>query len=209
MANIPAKLGNKALLIDGKDTLSPWLDSVKAVTGIDPRKQQPSSTIYLLLDISYSMEGPYIAEALEGARKFDAECRASQQAIGLICFGSSAQKIAAPSRSGIAAFLKNIQCNGSTNMADALELATTDLVSVYRQRTILIVTDGCPDDPEATLKAANRAKQAGIRILTIGTTGSDTNFLAKLASSEAFAVITSSGTLGKALSNTAGRLLLK
>lgn len=138
-------------------------------------------------------------EALEGVRQFNAKSLERGQSVGLICFSSMAEKIASSSRSGVAERLDSIECDGSTDMAAAIVLAIDDFEKIYGKRTIVLVTDGCPNDPDATLKAAQQAKKMGIRILTIGTKDSDTRFLAKLASSDDFAVVTACGTLGKAL----------
>ena len=160
--------------------LSPWLSSVRDATGVDPR-EQTAGTTYLLLDTSGSMSGAPIAEAVEGARRFNAECTNSGQSVGLVCFSTAATLRAKPSRTGIIESLTNLKCSGSTNMAAALELATADLLQAGGRRTMVIATDGQPDDPDATIAAAERAKQAGIRILTIGTVGSDSAFPARLA----------------------------
>lgn len=206
MADVPSKPAGKKLVIGNRKVSSPWLDSVKAATGVDARELS-RGTIYLLLDTSYSMSGPPIVEALEGVRQFNAKSLATGQSVGLICFSSAAEVIASPSRSGVAERLGSIECNGSTNMAAAIVLAIRDFEKIRGRRTIVLVTDGCPDDSDATLKAAQQAKDMGIRMLTIGTKGSDTRFLARLASSDDFAVVTASGTLGKALAASTPLLL--
>ncbi len=186
--------------------MSPWLSSVMAATGLDPR-ELVSGTTFLLLDTSSSMSGEPIREAIEGAQRFNAECVSSAQSVGLISFSTTATMMARPSRSGIAGELSAVKCSGSTNMAAALELASTDLLQINSRRTIVIATDGEPDDRDATLRAADRAKAAGIRILTIGTASSDTAFLARIASSADFAVAVSAGKLGKAIAASAQLLL--
>ncbi len=207
MTDVPTKPTSNKLVLGKEVVRSPWLDSVKAATGIDPSKLH-RDTIYLLLDISGSMSGDPVVEALEGARQFNAKCLVSSQVVGLICFSSEAKVIAPPSRSGIAERLESFECSGSTNMAAAIMLAIHDIEQVHGRRSIVLVTDGYPNDPDAALKAAQQAKNMGIRILTIGTTDSDANFLAKIASSDDFAVITENGALGKALA-AATPLLLK
>jgi len=206
MTSIPSKLAGTRLVPGNKAKLSPWLDSVKTATGIDPRELH-QDTIYLLLDISGSMSGSPIVEALEGTRQFNAKCLTSGQSVGLICFSSKAAVVAHPSRSGIAERLETIECSGSTDMAAAIVLAIRDIEQARGRRTIVIVTDGYPDDPDATVKAAQQAKGMGMRILTIGTSDSDTRFLARLASSDDFAVITAAGSLGKALAASTTLLL--
>lgn len=205
MADVPSKSAGKKLVIGNRAVSFLWADSVKAATGVDARELS-RDTVYLLLDTSYSMSDS-IVEALDGVRQFNAKSLATGQSVGLICFSSTAEVIASPSRSVVAERLGSIECNGSTNMAAAIVLAIYDFEKIRSRKTVVLVTDGCPDDPDATLKAAQQAKDMGIRILTIGTKGSDIRFLARLASSDDFAVVTASGTLGKALAASTPLLL--
>ncbi len=229
MARVPSKPAAGASALFKKGSLSPWLDSVKTATGVDPRESNARMTC-LLLDTSVSMDGAPLAEAIAGAKRFNAECLAAGQAVGLICFGSSASVLAEPSRSGIAKQLEAIGCNGSTNMAAGVELAAGSLLGLQRkgipanvgpvgspasgfvnlhgQCTMVIATDGYPDDAEAALAAAERAKRAGITILVIGTTECDAAFLGRLASSAKLAIVTPAGTLGMAIAHST-QLLVK
>lgn len=207
MTKLPGKPAGVSIDRIRKGGLSSWLDSAQAATGVDPRTQRTRAGVtFLLLDISGSM-GTGIVEAAAGARKFNAESLAAGLSVGLILFESRAWVAAVPSRNGIAEQLESLSCGGSTNMAAAVELATAGLKDYGGLRTIVIATDGCPDDRSATLNAAEKAKRDGIRILTIGTSGCDAGFLALLASSADFAVVTPTGALGKALASAAPLLL--
>ena len=198
---------NTALVLGKKGAVSPWLASVQKATGLDPRCVAGHGCTYLLLDTSSSMAGAPMAEALQGAQRFNAECVAGGQALGLVCFASEATLVAEPSRSGIAQALAVQRCGGTTHMAAALELALHGLAGKPGRHTVVLATDGYPDDRAATLRAATRLKHAHVRVLTVGTTDSDTAFLAQLASAPQWAVVTSPGELGKALAASA-RLLL-
>jgi len=186
--------------------LSPWLESVRDATGIDPRTQQAAVTI-LLLDRSGSMSES-IADALDGARTFNGDALSAGQSVGLIVFSTEATLVSKPSRTGIAAHLKSVACDGSTNMAAAITLAMSCLERGARKRTIVLATDGQPDDRQATLAAAEAAKRVGIRVITIGTKDADANFLRQIASSTEMSMSARSGELGKAIVHAA-RLLLK
>jgi Mg-chelatase subunit ChlD len=209
MSKPPSKIPDPratALIHPGK--LSPWLQAMRDATGIDPRSHQAGATTMLVLDRSGSMSGPSIVEALAGARKFDRDAVAGGQALGLIVFASEATLVAEPSRKGIAAHLEAVHCDGGTNMAAAISLATSHLEGVRGKRTMVIATDGHPSDPKAAIEAAHAAKRLGIRIITIGTSAADAEFLRKLASADNMTMSARPGELGKAIAH-ASRLLLK
>lgn len=196
----------QSLVLSKPGELSPALAALKKATGLDPRHKRQGCT-YLLLDVSSSMAGAPLREAVEGAKRFNTDCLASGQMVGLIAFGTEAWVLAKPTRDGIARQLALLQCNGSTNMAAAIALAISNLAGQRGNHTLVLATDGYADDAEATLQAATRAKTAGLRLLTIGTADSDTDFLNRMASSAELAVVTARGALGKAIAASA-RLLL-
>lgn len=197
----------QALVLGPNGAGSPWLAAVQRATGQDLRQVPGHGCAYLLLDTSASMVGAPMAEAVQGAQRFNAECVAGGQALGLIGFASQATLVAAPSRSGIGHALAGQYCGGTTDMAAALELAWQGLAGKPGRHKVVLATDGHPDDRAAALRAATRLKQAHVRVLTVGTTDSDTAFLAQLASTPQWAVVTRPGELGRALAASA-RLLL-
>ena len=70
-------------------------------------------------------------------------------------------------------------------------------------RYLVIFTDGCWCGGEsANVPLADRIKAAGVKIITIGTTGADMNFLRKIASPGAM-IETSSGRMGSAFADAA------
>jgi Mg-chelatase subunit ChlD len=67
-------------------------------------------------------------------------------------------------------------------MAEAVQVGADHLSSISGMRTLVVVTDGMPDNPSAVLDIAARAKTSGIEIIAIGTDDADRDFLDKLAS---------------------------
>lgn len=135
----------------------------------------------LLIDCSSSMSGSKISEAKQGAVSFAEEAARKGYAVGLVSFASYARLISQPaSHAGLAAAVAALHADGSTNMADAINLAI-ETVGDRGSRAIVLVTDGKPDSPEATIEAATRAKRLGIDIITIGVGGGDAEFLRLLS----------------------------
>lgn len=143
-----------------------------------------SKTIYVLLDCSGSMAGgEKLTQAKSGIVDFAMGSWKKGYEVGLISFTSSAKLIlrAADDLDNFRRALSKLRPSGSTNMADALDLAHEHL-GKEGNRQILLTTDGMPDNQEATLKAAKRVKDSGATILTIGTDDADLAFLKLLAS---------------------------
>lgn len=179
-------LASGAGLKDVLDTMSTDLgkplSSSKSSTTASLYKE--AKRIYVLLDCSGSMAaGQKVAQAKTGVLDFAKSCYAKGYEVGLISFSSRAELLirAGGDIESMEAVLAGLSPNGSTNMREAIDLASEQLGTIGR-RQILVATDGMPDRPEETLEAAERAKQSGIEILTIGTDDADKTFLERVAS---------------------------
>lgn len=73
---------------------------------------------------------------------------------------------------------------GGTAMDAALTFCTSKLagISSSNARVIVLVTDGVPNDRSTTLSAAKTAKDAGVKLVTVGVGNADSSFLGELAS---------------------------
>ena len=162
--------------------------------GVEIRREgKPVSTatrtgyVYLVVDCSWSMEGDKLNQAKKGALRFATDALVKGYLTGLIQFDSSAVHLCEPQReiSVLDRHLKKMEAGDETHMAEAIRLAHERLKDRVEARVMVIVTDGMPNgpyDPEASLKAAEKAKKDGIDIITIGTDDADRKFLKKLAS---------------------------
>jgi Mg-chelatase subunit ChlD len=142
-------------------------------------------SVYLVIDCSGSMEEENkLNQAKRGAMNFANEARSKGYLTGLIKFDSSATHLCEPVREPLLLerHLESIEIGGSTNMAEAIHIASQRLRSRSGLRIIVIVTDGMPDSKEKALYEAEQAKKARIDIITIGTDDADRDFLSKLAS---------------------------
>ncbi|XOF35433.1 MAG: VWA domain-containing protein [Candidatus Electrothrix sp. YB6] len=81
-----------------------------------------------------------------------------------------------------------MKIGGSTNMADAISLATNKLADKMGEKIICLVTDGMPDNRQAALDAADRAKREQIDIMAIGTDDADKNFLEEIVTRKELSV---------------------
>jgi Mg-chelatase subunit ChlD len=95
---------------------------------------------------------------------------------------------------------------GSTNLAAGLLLAN-QFANQFPLNTVVVVTDGQPDDENAALVAATNLKRRNIEIICIGTDDADEEFLKKLAGKAGKAIHVRAGNLRKAIGQA--QLLLK
>ena len=147
------------------------------------RRGRSVGTVYLLLDHSASMaDGNKLLQLKRGALRFFGEAWLRDYAVGAVAFSSRASCLIGASRD-FYTFEKRIatlQADGRTAMASALRLATWRLRWRKRNRVIVLITDGQPNDRTATLQAAATARAAGIELIAVGTSGADEAFLAAL-----------------------------
>jgi molecular chaperone DnaK len=177
--------------------------------GVDePVPTRRQGHTFLLIDCSDSMNGPKLSEAKEGASTFARDAREKLYSVGLITFATDAELACEPaeSLSTLNSVISALETNGSTNMADAIELAREELMSVSGARAIVIATDGMPDDRAATLRAADEAKTLGIDIIAIGTGDADRDFLGKIASRTELAMMVPAALLKDGIGSAVGLL---
>ncbi len=152
--------------------------------------------VCLLIDCSGSMSvggsgaegrfGQKLREVKAAATSFVARHHGAADRIAVVGFGRSVHR--ASPLTGDAAQLDSaiarLADGGTTAMDLGLEAAARELDNLPDEwrdssvpRSILLFTDGQPDDAEATLNAAGRCRSCGLRIVAIGTGDADTDFL--------------------------------
>ncbi|MFA6130483.1 MAG: vWA domain-containing protein [Candidatus Omnitrophota bacterium] len=162
---------------DGKETS---FDSKPKTTYF----QKDPAVVFLLVDCSGSMEGEKIIQAKQGVGDFAKTAVRKGYRVGLIDFGDKAHLICEPTRdvSVIASGVEKISITGSTNLTDALNMASGRLLRKKGCRVVVVATDGCPSDPNSALEVAAEMKKDKIEILAISTSDADQNFLSELVS---------------------------
>lgn len=169
--------------------------------------------VYLAIDCSGSMAGSKFAQAKSGAIDFAKGAQDRGYRIGLIQFDDSARRVCNPvgDVSVLDRYVQSLEVGGSTNMAEAIQLATQNLKERQGARSIVIVTDGMPNVGEPTgeqaaLRTAQEAKRNGIDIMTIGTDDAEWRFLKEIATRAELATFTIQKKLAKAIASTAKML---
>ena len=142
--------------------------------------------IFLLIDVSASMAGTPLMKAQDAARAFLNRCDFTTTEVGLISFSDTVtlQADCTDNPRKVLAGLTRLEADGTTNLADALELARNRMLRIDRTRYLVILTDGYPDAAEAAVEQAARARNEGIEIVAIGTGDADLAYLRRLASTE-------------------------
>ena len=168
--------------------------------------------VYLVVDCSGSMSaGHKLDHAKKGALNFAKDALTKGYLTGLIKFESSATHLCEPQQkvSVLQRHLDTMYVGGSTNMAEAIQLATENLRNRRGIRVMVIVTDGEPDSVTDTLLAAQKAKKNGIKIITIGTDDANRDFLRKLASETELTVMVSRDQLERGITSAVKMLPAK
>ena len=151
----------------------------------DRNIQTSDSFVYLLIDCSGSMSGKKIEQAKRGSLDFAVTALNDGYVVGLISFSTSTSNLCSPidNLEELTLGVNRLRIEGGTNLTPAIE----EVILQFGQkntstRAMVIVTDGQTTNPQAALRAADKAKLLCISILTIGTDDADLAFLAKLAS---------------------------
>jgi uncharacterized protein YegL len=173
-----------------------------------PKGFVPPSTVYLLLDVSGSMNAAKLRQAKDGGISFAEDAIRKGYLVGVIQFSTLVRLRVEPTKS-LRAIEKGLSEPGlqmTTNMAGAIELGTKRLSRCEGQRAMVLVTDGYPDSAAGALAAAEQAKRRDIVIIAIGTDDADRNFLQKLARASGLATTVPDSELKVAIAKAAGLL---
>jgi tight adherence protein B len=143
------------------------------VTGLVSENLGRAKSVVLAIDRSRSMEGPALAHATAAARGFVAR-KPGPDRIGIVTFGSSAQKLTSFSSATIDADLAlrtvGVDTKMGTALWDAVVLGSGQLASEPLPGKVLIVlTDGADTASNGDLAAAvTAARSAGVSVHAIG-----------------------------------------
>ena len=151
---------------------------------LDQLATSTETDVALLIDCSSSMCGGAIEDAKKAAISFVENFRIQNGRVGLIAFpGGMVHSLCTDSHS-ITSRIKALNASGGTPMTEALDIAHSQmLIQGEYENIIVLLSDGAPNNPSSAEASAEIAKKNGIRIITIGVSGADEQFLKKIASS--------------------------
>ena len=126
--------------------------------------------VALVMDCSGSMYGGNIDEARKAARSFIHRTLDSpNRQVAVVAFPGGVKSTPTSDLQRLEWALDELSPIGSTPMSEGLKDAR-DLLRPRAgiQRVFVVMTDGHPDDPDATLAEIHRLRTSGARIITIG-----------------------------------------
>jgi Ca-activated chloride channel family protein len=177
-----------------------WLALTVAPPPPPPVMVTPRQAVVLALDTSGSMTGPPFEELKSAALTYIARQDLSRTRIGIVSFNNDS-RVESPLTSdatSLRAAVESLEVGGVTRMDLGLSAALsvsppvptvpqTPTSEPAEQRSILLFTDGYPQDVDwaldvvtPTRDAALAIRQGGCRLVAIGTSGADGGFLADL-----------------------------
>ncbi|HET6880240.1 MAG TPA: vWA domain-containing protein, partial [Pirellulales bacterium] len=149
--------------------------------------------VCLLIDCSGSMgidqPGQKLREVKDAAIAFVARHSTPADRIGVIGFGQTVHRAAGinddPAK--LQSAIRELYDGGTTAMDIGIQAAANQLGELPEDwrdggvtRSILLFTDGEPDNGPSTLAAAQQCRSSGMRIVAIGTGDAQTDFLAQV-----------------------------
>jgi RHS repeat-associated protein len=181
-----AQTGTYVLRLTANDSQYEASDDV-TVTADCPGSLQHLDVV-LVLDRSGSMSGQALADAKTAAKTFvDFMLLAEGDQVGLVSFESTA-RLDSPLTSDAAAVKAAIDAlvsSGGTNIANGITAAHQELISARHNPAstpvMIVLSDGGATAPTT---AANAAKAAGIRLITVGIGSANESVLRPIASSD-------------------------
>jgi molecular chaperone DnaK (HSP70)/uncharacterized protein YegL len=141
--------------------------------------------VALAMDCSGSMYGSNIAQAKAAALGFAERTLASpNRQIAVVAFPGGVKSTPTNDMARLKWAIESLTPIGSTPMSEGLYDARNLLrPRAGVQRVFVVMTDGHPDDPDATVAEIHRLRSTGARVITIGVGAEvDKDFLSSLAS---------------------------
>ncbi len=158
----------EAMDLDSGQTLAHRL-AAGTVTLEDLARNRAPMNIVLLMDCSGSMYGRNMDEARKAALTFAQASLGPNRQIAVVGFPGGVLGPLTPDLRRIQAAVESLAPIGSTPMAEGLAAARELMKSKAGvQRVYVVLTDGHPDDPDATTGEITRIRTGGGRIITIG-----------------------------------------
>lgn len=185
-----------------------WLRGTHTPVVTDPTPA--AYKICLLLDCSGSMNGGKLEEMKLAAVEFVSGRDLSKDNLAVVGFGSFPHTAIQLTRDSTAltAAIRELDDGGGTNMGAGLRAAETEVNRGAGPKSILLFTDGMPDNEGAALRAAKSCRNSGIEVVAVATGDADLDFLARATGDRSLVFPAVSGQFASAFqqaSNVIGR----
>lgn len=176
-------------------------------------------TVYMAIDLSYSMEGSGLRTAQAAARSFLKELDMSKSSVGLVEFADRTRIVCDACQNvrtlegHIAAMTEHLESGavGFANDATPLAKIQPAFQGVDGSKFIIVLTDGIWVHQDRAIQEAQACHRDGIEIIAVGTDFADEAFLKRLASSDSNAlyaqqgqVVSTFNTIARELTETGG-----
>lgn len=159
-----------------------WTDEDPARHGV------PAVAVALVIDVSGSMEGAKLDQAMAACRGFvdEFEQAGMGDRVAVVTFGSDARVVArvGDEPAGVRRALASVACAGSTNMAAGLATGGEELHAQEGEHVVVLLTDGYPDNESAALAARTQLVERDVRIIARGVDGANEGFVRQLATGD-------------------------
>ena len=155
----------------------------------------PAQAVCLLIDCSGSMlygggagegVGHKLHEVKAAAEDFVGRHNTPDDRIAVVGFGTRVRRAAklTADQAALRQAIEELYDGGSTAMDIGLKAAAEELTkspdAADAPKSILLFTDGQPDNPEAALAAAKTCREQQLKIVAIGTGDADTEYLGQI-----------------------------
>lgn len=176
------------LVVTAEDMKTGAKKEVKITKGEKKEQAVQKSDIALLMDLSGSMSGNRIKEALKAGRILvDELLDLKYQQLGVVGFASSSKiisslsddkNILSSSITELENCMERYELGGGTNMREAIRLGIEVLKYSNNQKVMILVTDG--EDGSESRRIASDARNQGIELYAVGVAGADRQYLREL-----------------------------
>lgn len=149
---------------------APGLTQIPPGPNLRALQSRFGGTVMLCIDVSGSMSGRPIREAVRGARQFVDEAVSARYEVGVILWDYHVVDVAEPTADGLAAaaILDRASSHGGTNLLPALVRCHQILDGFGGDRVVAIFGDGDLGERDAVLGRVARMKAEDIRFVTRG-----------------------------------------
>ncbi|MCA0436347.1 MAG: VWA domain-containing protein [Austwickia sp.] len=133
-------------------------------------QQRFGGTVILALDVSGSMSGGPLRDAVAGGQRFITEALEGNYAVGVVLWHHDVAARLAPchDRRLLQGFLGAAHSTGGTNVVPALRYCGSVLEPLTGDRVIALFGDGDLGSPQEAKRVAGEIAATGIRIITLG-----------------------------------------